>query len=150
MREAKREPEQAAAFLMQDVERLRATHVRIHDSGDFFAPWYVEAWLMLAREMGDLVFYGYTKSIPLIPWGELPRNLHLVQSLGGTRDDLVDRRRPHSAIFPNTLERMAAGYADGNASDLPAIDGVRKIGLVYHGMRRAPADSFDELLRRVP
>lgn len=128
--------EGAAAYLYQDIERLRATHVRPHDSGDFFAPWYVAAWLMVAREMPDVTFYGYTKSIPLIPWGEMPRNFLLVQSFGGTRDDLIDRRRPHSRIFPSTMARAVAGYENGNDSDLPVLQRVRRIGLVYHGKTR--------------
>lgn len=149
VRRADKDPEQLAAFLLADVERLKATHVRLHDSGDFFAPWYVDAWIMLARELFDITFYAYTKSIPLVPWDSLPKNVSIVQSLGGTRDDLVDRRRSHSAIFPSGAERRAAGYVNGNRNDVPAIEGQRKIGLVYHGQFLAPRGSFASLLRVV-
>lgn len=149
VRKADKDPEQLAAYLLDDLERLDPSHVRAHDSGDFFSPWYVQAWLLIAHELPRIRFYAYTKSIPLIPWGQLPRNFRIVQSLGGTRDDLVDRRRPHSAIFPSVAARVAAGYADGNRDDTPAIDGVRKIGLVYHGRRSEPAGVYNGLLRVV-
>lgn len=140
--EADKNSHQLAAWLVNDLTKLRATHVRPHDSGDFFAPWYVDAWLEAARALPDVTFYGYTKSIPLIPWGKLPRNVALVQSFGGTRDDLVDRRRPHSVIFPSAAARSFNGYEDGNESDLPVIRRVRKIGLVYHGSSRlTPANA---------
>lgn len=142
--------EGAAALLYEDLEKLDPTHVRPHDSGDFFAPWYVEAWMMLARELPHVTFYGYTKSIPLLPWGELPRNVSLVQSFGGTRDHMIDRRRAHSVIFPSAASRSFAGYEDGNASDLPVIQRVRKIGLVYHGSTRLQPGEADALRAGLP
>jgi hypothetical protein len=149
VRQAEKDPLELGAFLLQDIEDLGATHIRPHDSGDFFAPWYVRAWLAIARELPHVTFYTYTKSIPLIPWNELPSNFRIVQSLGGTKDDLVDRSRSHSAIFPTVAERRRSGYIDGNKTDLPAIDGEIRIGLVYHGQYEEPEGVYDKLLRRV-
>jgi hypothetical protein len=56
--------------------------------------------------------------------------------MGGKRDEDIDESRPHSRIFINESERNIAGYCDGNKSDLPAILGRKKIGLVYHGQRQ--------------
>lgn len=131
-----RDPFGAAAALLEDLHWIGGiTHVRLHDSGDFYSKAYVTTWLQVARARPDITFYGYTKSIPLLPWGNLPDNLRLTQSLGGTRDHLVDLSRSHSRIFATAMERREAGYADGNSDDLPVIVGTTRIGLVYHGTK---------------
>lgn len=120
--------------LLEDLQELgRITHVRIHDSGDFFSRWYFEAWMDVARAREDLTIYGYTKSIPFLNFDTMPPNVRLVQSLGGRRDELVDMGRPHSRIFARGIDRREAGYANGNLDDLPVLTGEVKIGLVYHG-----------------
>lgn len=126
----------AAAALLEDLSELRiVTHVRLHDSGDFFAPWYVRAWTTVAEEMPNTIFYGYTKSLPLIDFDALPGNLRLTQSLGGKRDDMVDLSRSHSRIFATGDDRRAAGYENGNLDDMLVLLRTTKIGLVYHGTR---------------
>ena len=66
--------------------------VRFHQSGDFFNQSYFDAWLLVARQHPDLIFYGYTKALPL--WvkrlGEIPSNFKLVASRGGTHDHLIE------------------------------------------------------------
>lgn len=125
-----------AALLLEDLAELgTVTHVRLHDSGDFFSRHYVQRWMTVAARRPELTFYGYTKSLPLIDFDALPPNVRLTQSMGGKRDDLIDCSRSHSRIFPTGLERRAAGYANGNLDDLPVIIGETRIGLVYHGTR---------------
>lgn len=126
-----------ASALLEDIEAIgSATHVRLHDSGDFFARWYMQAWERVARQRPALTIYAYTKSLPFIDWGRKPRNLLLVQSLGGRRDDLVNFRRPHSRIFPTSDALIDADYVDGSHSDFPVLREEPRIGLVYHGQRR--------------
>jgi hypothetical protein len=123
-------------LLCEDIGSMRRiTHIRLHDSGDFFARWYYEAWLEVAERNPEITFYAYTKSIPFLDWESHPSNLRVVQSMGGKRDKDIDDSKPHSRIFVDAHERSIAGYCDGNQSDLPAILGRRKIGLVYHGTR---------------
>jgi hypothetical protein len=69
-------------------------------------------------------------------WADKPDNMQIIQSLGGRWDSKVDLSKPHSRIFTDEDSRIANGYADGNANDAPAIEGVIKIGLVYHGSKR--------------
>lgn len=40
-----------------------APAVRIHTGGDFYSQSYFDAWLSVARERRDTVFYFYTKSL---------------------------------------------------------------------------------------
>ena len=132
--------------LIEDIDRMRATtHIRIHDSGDFFSRAYYHAWLEVAEAQPELIFYAYTKSIPFIDWDLHPDNFRLVQSIGGKRDDDIDRGRPHARIFATDAERKKAKYCDGNVSDMPAVLGQLRIGLVYHGTRNLTEDNLVSL-----
>lgn len=126
-------------FVADTVAALRRRRsynvVRVHDSGDFYSQEYLDRWYAVARAMPERVFYAYTKSMHLDLWGAKPDNFRLVQSLGGKWDKRVDLSKPHSRIFASHEARIQAGYVDGNVSDLPAIEGETRIGLVYHGVR---------------
>jgi hypothetical protein len=86
------------AYLMADIiDRSiprrdgKTEKVRIHQSGDFFKQAYLDAWLLVARQNPDLIFYGYTKALPLFVkhHNKLPDNFRVVASLGGTHDHLI-------------------------------------------------------------
>lgn len=118
--------------------RKRRTYntIRVHDSGDFYSQEYLDKWYAIARALPHIVFYAYTKTLFLDLHTHRPDNFRLVQSLGGLHDDKVDLSQPHSRIFSSEAARDAAGYIDGNINDLPALEGVRNIGLVYHGVKK--------------
>ena len=125
------------AFITQateDLSRIKNKIVRVHDSGDFFSQEYMDAWFTIARLFPKKTFYAYTKSLHL-DRSRKPKNFQLVQSIGGRLDDKINTRQSHSRIFATVRDRRLAGYVNGNANDGPAIQGERKIGLVYHGTR---------------
>ncbi len=139
-------PRELTEKLVEDIARMRSlTHIRIHDSGDFFSRAYYKAWVRTAEALPDIIFYAYTKSIPFIDWDSHPKNFRVVQSVGGKRDKDIDMSRPHARIFATEAERKKAGYCDGNVSDIPAILGQKKIGLVYHGVRNLTEDNLVQL-----
>ena len=109
--------------------------VRLHDAGDFYSQEYLNAWATVAAAYPDVTFYAYTKSVHL-DMSSIPNNLRITQSLGGKYDSLVQLGKAHSRIFSSEDARIAAGYEDGNASDIPAIEGIVNIGLTYHGGRK--------------
>ena len=121
-----------------DLTRLvkRYNVVRLHDSGDFYSQEYLNAWKAIANAFPNTIFYAYTKSLHLDIESDKPANLRIVQSLGGKYDDKLNLSLPHSRIFSTDDDRIAAGYIDGNVSDIPAIEGEINIGLVYHGVRK--------------
>jgi hypothetical protein len=121
-----------------DLTRLvkRYNVVRLHDSGDFFSQDYLDAWKAIACAFPNTIFYAYTKSLHLDIGTDKPANLRIVQSLGGKYDAMINLNLSHSRIFSTDDDRIAAGYVDGNVSDIPAIEGEIKIGLVYHGNRK--------------
>ena len=121
------------AGIVSDLKRKRSVNtVRIHDSGDFYSQEYFDKWCEIAKAIPEKTFYAYTKSLTLDLSGA-PDNFKVTQSLGGKHDDLVDITKPHSRIFTEHADRIAAGYVDGNIDDSPAIQGLVQIGLVYHG-----------------
>jgi hypothetical protein len=137
---------QLTTALVADIARMNSTtHIRIHDSGDFFNRTYYRAWIQAAEECGDIIFYAYTKSLPFLEWDKHPKNFRVVQSLGGKRDAKIDLERPHAKIFATDTERRIEGYCDGNVSDMPAVLGQTKIGLVYHGTRNLTAANLVKL-----
>lgn len=84
---------QIAALIEKSIPRRegKTKLVRLHQSGDFFNQAYFDAWLLVARLNPDLTFYGYTKALAF--WvkrlGDMPSNMKLVASRGGTQDALI-------------------------------------------------------------
>jgi len=129
-------PTQLRDAIIDDIINMRnVTHIRMHDSGDFFSKSYYRTWVNIAQDVKWITFYTYTKSIPFLDWDSHPDNLRIVQSMGGKRDSEIDICYPHAKVFPTLQERKRAGYSDGNKSDIPAVLGYKRIGLVYHGVR---------------
>lgn len=123
--------------LVDDLLQLQdrgVTLVRIHDSGDFFSQRYLDSWKD-ALVFTGMRAYAYTKSLNLDLWTDRPEGFRLVQSMHGKYDAHADLSRPHSRIFATHAAREAAGYVDGSETDIPAIMGATRIGLVYHGTR---------------
>ncbi len=128
------------------VGESKATHVRVHDSGDFFSSWYVKAWLSAMEQLSHVTFYAYTKSVPLFVGKaakKLPHNFQLTFSYGGIWDKMIPMNAPTARIFTSHEDRIKAGYEDGNSeeyADALAIIGKEKIGLVYHGVKNLTAE----------
>ena len=64
---------------------------RIHESGDFYNPLYLEAWLNVAKFNKDIKFYCYSKSLNFFLEVLLPNNFYMVASYGGRYDYLIDQ-----------------------------------------------------------
>jgi hypothetical protein len=112
----------------------RPTHVRIHDSGDFYSIEYLNKWLEIAKQNKDVIFYAYTKSIKFFINGlKLPENLKIIFSEGSKTDNLIDtKKHRHAKIFKSAAELINAGYINASDNDLNAITNNKKVGLVYH------------------
>ena len=83
---------------------------RIHVAGDFFRQKYFNAWIIVAKANPDKLFYAYTKS--LVYWlrmrDEIPSNLVLTASRGGSRDDL---------IIPHGLREAVVVFSEKEADE---------------------------------
>ena len=130
--------------------------IRIHDSGDFFSPKYIDQWTKIAKANPDVMLYAYTKSHHPILKQKLKElqslpNVNIVQSLGPKYDHLVDPDEPHAVVFENPDQMKAAGYEDAMSSDLTAADKKnKKVGLYIHGSASGGYEGLEEHLSGSP
>ena len=111
----------------------RPTHLRIHDSGDFYSIEYLNKWLQIAKDNKEVIFYAYTKSIKFFKGLKLPKNFKVIFSEGSKIDKLINVAKDrHAKIFKNVKDLINSGYINATDNDLNAIQKNKKVGLVYH------------------
>ncbi len=117
--------------------------VRIHGSGDFFSQAYFDAWIKVARDNPLVTFYGYTKALPfwIARLEQIPSNLHLVASEGGTHDALINQ---HGLRFAKVVysEKQAIDTnleIDHDDSHVFAFKG--NFALLLHGTQPAGSEA---------
>lgn len=120
--------------MLIDIIEKGLTHVRIHDSGDFYSREYLHKWFKIIESLPHVTFYAYTKSIPIFIGEKLPTNLTLIYSYGGKFDHMINPETDrHAKIFDNAKDLKDAGYIDASSNDLNAINPIsNKIGLIIH------------------
>jgi len=80
----------AAELIDKSINKdLRLT--RIHSSGDFFSLDYLKAWLEVARNNPNNIFYCYSKALDYFLDIGLPKNFLLTASYGSKFDHLIDK-----------------------------------------------------------
>jgi len=140
--------EQRKAGMKAKTHKRRPLHlVRIHDSGDFYSPRYIEKWLRIMKwaetEMPGVGFWAYTKAVKWMKearerWGEkFPRNFTIVYSEGGIEDSEIDHAHDRfSRVFMNRRTLKKQGFEEGSSKKLGDIKACfgsnRKNGIVYH------------------
>jgi len=145
-----------ASALMQAIEgTVPRNHkvFRLHASGDFFNSNYLKAWIEVAKEMSDIIFYTYTKSIPYILENlPLPRNLIITVSKGGREDRLIDQHglKFSVVVFSEDEARNYVWY-DSNGQqqvgleidhdDTHAWKDDKPFALLIHGTQPAGSDA---------
>jgi len=119
--------------MIAEIIKRKASVIRIHDSGDFYSREYLMKWFKVMESLPNVIFYAYSKSLPLLKGEKLPANFTLIKSEGGKRDDLIDPSVDrHARIFKTEAELIAEGYANASENDLIAIGSNPKIGLLAH------------------
>ena len=115
-------------------KKRKITHIRVHSSGDYYNPKYLDKWVKLAKNNPNITYYSYTKSVKMIKdLKNKPENLKIIFSEGGKQDHLIDYDNDrHAKIFNNKKELLQAGYIDASGDDLKALTTIKKIGLIYH------------------
>ena len=116
----------------------KATHVRIHDSGDFYSKEYLMRWLKIIRDNPKLTFYAYTKRISMFKAIKkyMPDNFIIIFSFGGKEDHLIDKETDRHAMVYESLDDMPSDYINASDNDLLAIQENKRVGLVYHGAKK--------------
>jgi len=117
--------------VQNEIIKKRIQYVRIHSSGDFYNLKYLKAWLEIARSNPSVIFYGYTKSVPLFQNVDLPQNFIFCFSTGGKADHLIKDTDKKAVIFNSLEELKKARYTDCSVNDLKML-ATNKVGLVLH------------------
>lgn len=116
---------------------------RLHASGDFFNQDYFDAWIKVAQKRPDIIFYGYTKALPL--WVRrldvVPKNLILVASLGGKYDNLIAKHwlRYARVVFSESEASNLSLPIDHDDTHCWNYDG--NFALLLHGTQPASSEA---------
>ena len=114
-----------------------SSYIRPHsDGGDFFNETYFLAWLNVAINNPDIVFYTYTKHPEYIVKfkNDIPSNFRLTASFGGKNDHLIEQHNLKFAkVFFSEDEAKQAGL-EIDRDDSHANNGsTASFALLLHG-----------------
>lgn len=120
-----------------------ATIIRIHVGGDFFSKEYMKAWIEVALDNPNIIFYAYTKSLKY--WVELLekpiKNFKLNASEGGKNDDLISKHNLKSAKVVFSEEEAAKLNLDIDHDDTHAFMQDKSFALLLHGVQPKGSDA---------
>jgi len=117
-------------LMVEDIINSQASHIRIHDSGDFYSREYLHKWFKVMDALPHVIFYAYTKMVPLLEGEKLPKNFTVIYSYGGIFDNKIDRKKHRFAAIFN--EKIPIDFSNASDNDLNAIGNNKKIGLIAH------------------
>lgn len=117
-------------FIPQTIEK-----VRVHVSGDFFSEKYFLAWLNVAKNNPNKIFYGYTKAIPfLVKYRKMiPKNFRFTASKGGKFDSLIALHKLRCAEVVFSVNEAKEKNLEIDHDDSHAINGKKSFALLLHG-----------------
>jgi hypothetical protein len=130
---------------------LNAGVVRMHVSGDFFSPAYFKAFLRLARDNPNVLFYAYTKALRY--WldnrdeVESLDNVVMTASRGGKDDHLIDEHALREARVVLAADEVEY-IGELDETDIHAADPARRnesFRLLIHGSQPAGTDAAKAL-----
>lgn len=139
--ESFKSPNALAAAMDEDLP-ADADYVRLHDAGDIINAIEFKAWVLLAKRRPDVVFYGYTKMLPLwVKYAHLmPDNLVLTASRGGKFDGMIDRHGLREAVVVySQAEADELGLPVDQDDSTAARQDLRdqSFALIIHGQGKA-------------
>jgi hypothetical protein len=113
----------------------KSLYIRIHDSGDFYSPEYLQKWLTIINRFSQVEFYAYTKMVSMLKSFYKPKNFRVIYSFGGKEDHLINTVNDnHSVVFETSKVLQSTDYIDCSVNDLNVYL-TKKVGLIYHGVK---------------
>lgn len=123
------------ADIINDSLPKKAKIVRIHSSGDFFTQEYFDAWLIVAKNNPNVLFYAYTKSLRF--WVKrltnIPKNFVLTASKGGKEDLLIDVHNLRYSEVVYSIEQANSLGLEIDKNDILAQTNGNSFALLIHG-----------------
>lgn len=100
--------------------------IRIHSSGDFFNQKYFDMWLTIADKYWWIEMWAYTKSLSY--WvnriNDIPKNLILTASYGGSQDQLIEEHNLKNVIVYPSIDKVPADRPIDNNDDYARIENI--------------------------
>ena len=127
---------------------VHARYIRIHIGGDFFNQIYFDAWVETAKRNPGIIFYAYTKSLNF--WvarlNDIPDNLRLTASRGGSWDHLIDTHNLRSAevVFSESEANIRGLEIDHDDSHAYGND-PKSFALLLHGTQPKGSKAAESL-----
>jgi Gene product 88 len=113
--------------------------VRVHVSGDFYSETYFRAWMAVAVQRPETVFYAYTKSLKI--WVDnldlVPANFRLNASKGGRWDHLIAQHGLKYAEVVFSVEQAKGLGLEIDHDDSHAFTQDRSFALLLHSTQPA-------------
>lgn len=121
---------------------------RLHSSGDFFSQNYFDAWVKIAKENPDKIFYAYTKSLRF--WvkrlNSIPVNFKLTASKGGKDDALINK---HNLKFNEVVLSEQEAKDKGlelDHDDSHAYNSDKSFAILIHGTQPAGSQAMSAIM----
>jgi hypothetical protein len=134
-------------LMINEIDALAPTQrpewVRVHVGGDFYHIDYMHKWIEIAAACPDIMFYGYTKSIPMLHsvWNDAPANWDFAQSYGGRHDALIDTSRRYAKVYAHA-SYIPKGHVNATHNDLLGFQDNHRIALEYKGSLDRASQEF--------
>jgi hypothetical protein len=124
-------------LMNKEIIKKKPDFIRVHDSGDYYSPEYLNKWLSIAKENPKVKFYSYTNSIKFIKdLKTIPENFDFIFSDSGKQVDLINQNKDrHTKIFDSIESLNKLGYKNASKIDLFSTkwyNDTNKVGLIFH------------------
>ena len=124
-------------LMNQEIKKKKPNFIRVHDSGDYYSPKYLNKWLSIAKDNPKVKFYSYTNSIKFVKDLEtIPSNFDFIFSDSGKQVNLIDKAKDrHTKIFDSIESLNKLGYKNASKIDLYStkwFNNTNKVGLIFH------------------
>ena len=124
-------------LMNEEIKRKKPDFIRVHDSGDYYSPKYLNKWLTIAKDNPNVKFYSYTNSIKFVKdLKSIPNNFDFIFSDSGKQVNLINKSIDrHTKIFNNVKDLIKEGYKNASKIDLFAtkwFNPSNKVGLIFH------------------
>ena len=128
--------DQFVEAMSKEILKKQPDFVRVHDSGDYYSPKYLQKWIDLAIIHDAVKFYSYTNCVKMLKEAKLPDNYDIIFSDSGKQKHLINRKKDrHTKIFDNYQELLDNNYINASKIDLYAtkwFNKNNKVGLIKH------------------
>lgn len=137
----------AIVKLIKDSLPKNVSTIRIHVGGDFFNQYYFDAWLQVAKDTPDVLFYAYTKALVL--WvkriNEIPDNFKLNASKGGKNDELIEKHNLKQAVVVYSEKQAEEMGLEIDHDDTHAYQADESFALLVHGSQPKGSEAGEAL-----